>query len=135
MSRRESSSLILQNLKKRDLQRRGEPVVPLEEAEHRLAAAAAPAVDDAAYTSLPDSMLAISHEKSAAPEPASGRTRLRPRERAARSALIVRLSPELHRRLEEVARFNRLSMNDIVIEAIEFHLQDFPHPPGAGQPA
>jgi hypothetical protein len=55
-------------------------------------------------------------------------SRLKPRERVARSALIVRLDPALHRELETVARFNRLTMNDIAIEAIELHLRNFPHP-------
>ena len=130
MSKREnSSSLILQNLKKRDLARLGEPVVPIDEAERLVMTGMGPAAasDDPDSTrSYRDSMIASTPEGN----PDSLRTRLKPKERVARSALIVRLDPALHRRLEAVARHNRLTMNDIAIEAIELHLRDFPHPPG-----
>jgi len=134
MSKRENSSLILQNLKKRDFRSLGETVVPLAEAERRIAHGASTAYDAASS----DSKIAISHDSyhdseqditldnSQSPLPA---TKLRPRERVARSALIVRLNPALHRELEEVARFNRLTMNDIATEALELHLRNFPHPP------
>jgi hypothetical protein len=132
MSKRENSSLILQNLKKRELRPLGEPIVPLAEAERRMTGgiheAGAIASTHASYL---DSPQASAHDS--APDifqsPAHAATKLRPRERVARSALIVRLSPALHRELEEVARFNRLTMNDIAIEALELHLRNFPHPP------
>lgn len=120
MSKREDSSLILQNLKKRELPALGRPVVSLEQAEAQLTGAA-----DISFASSPD----ISADSSPATEPAAPRTRLRPHRRVARSALLVRLDPELHRRLDDVARYNGLTMNDIVVEAIELHLGDFAQPP------
>jgi hypothetical protein len=149
MSKRENSSLILQNLKKRDLLPLGEPVVPLDEAERRLNVAGTAAVRERAgefdgltsasgdatkHDSRHDSWqdnYQTSHSGAGAESRAA--TRLKPRERVARSALIVRLDPTLHRQLEQVARFNRLTMNDIAIEAIELHLKNFPHPPDAGK--
>ncbi|HWQ57249.1 MAG TPA: hypothetical protein VN442_26430 [Bryobacteraceae bacterium] len=121
MPKREDSSLILQNLKKRNLPALGRPVVPLEEAEAQLTGA----------SDISSAILRASAPDSAAPatEP---RTRLLPRRRVARSALLVRLDPELHRRLDDVARFNGLTMNDIVVEAIELHLGDFAQPPSSG---
>jgi hypothetical protein len=129
--------LILQNLKKRELRPLGEPIVPMVEAERRIAAAAGAeeetghSVPDTKYDSWPDSVPA-SYPAITTDTP---RTRLRPRERVARSALIVRLDPGLHRRLEEVARFNRLTMNDIATEAIELHLRNFPHPEDVRDPS
>jgi hypothetical protein len=138
VSKRENSSLILQNLKKRELRPLGEPVVPLAEAERRLSQSTQEASADAltaataiasSETSTSDSTHASYHDGEQAVQHHERRaTRLKPRERVARSALIVRLDPALHRELEEVARFNRLTMNDITIEAIELHLKNFPHP-------
>jgi hypothetical protein len=137
VSKRENSSLILQNLKKRELRQLGEAVVPLSEAERVMTAtASAPAerrdqgkgtMIDSYPASTPDSSLASTQDSITI----GGNTKLKPRERVARSALIVRLDPALHRRLEQVARFNRLTMNDIAIEAIELHLRNFPHPADA----
>jgi hypothetical protein len=126
MSKRENSSLILQNLKKRELRPLGEPVVSMAEAERRLTQADSALSDDVTLASYHDSKPAstITVEQPSALRA----TKLRPRERVARSALIIRLNPALHRELEEVARFNRLTMNDIAIEAIELHLRNFPHP-------
>ena len=119
MSERQHGSMILHGLKKRELPQRGAPTVPVEEAEAHLGGSA----QDSQLSSVTASMLAIT--------PSESKTRLTPRpRRAARSALIVRLDPALHRRLDEVARFNDLSMNDIVIEAIELHLGNFKQPPG-----
>jgi hypothetical protein len=136
MSKRESSSVILQNLKKRDLSQLGHPVVPISEAERLISGAeasgsAAAMVSEAEdVDSAPDSN-PDSYQPSvrAVTEAIPAGTRLRPKERAARSALIVRLDPQLHRELDEVARYNRLTMNDIVTEAIQMHLQNFAHPP------
>jgi hypothetical protein len=127
MSKRENSSLILQNLKKREFRPLGEPIVPLAEAERRISELHDNEAPDVAIVrdSYPASQPAIPPASTHAPQHG---TKLRPRERVARSALIVRLNPALHRELEEVARFNRLTMNDIVIEAIELHLRNFPHP-------
>jgi hypothetical protein len=139
VSKRDNSSLILQNLKKRDLRPLGEPIVPFEEAERRLspfgpgsestrpvtAASGAAITRDSGIDSSHDSYHAGTHSVD---QYASRGTRLKPRERVARSALIVRLDPALHRELEQVARFNRLTMNDIAIEAIELHLKNFAHP-------
>ena len=130
MSKRENSSLILQNLKKRELRPLGEPVVPMAEAERRITQVDSVITNAITHDSYPDSQNAITTAimpavEHSSPSPAS---KLRPRERVARSALIVRLNPALHRELEEVARFNRLTMNDIAIEAIELHLRNFPHP-------
>jgi hypothetical protein len=136
MSKRENSSLILQNLKKRELRPLGEPIVPLAEAERRMSQAEPAAYEMAAGTAMaimPDSY----PDSTPASTPASihslsqGATKLRPRQRVARSALIIRLNPALHRELEEVARYNRLTMNDIAIEALELHLRNFPHPPAS----
>ena len=129
MSKREDSSLILQNLKKRELRPLGEAIVPIEEAERHLSRAGFGAVmtqDPGEPASMITSRPAIVPDS----EPAIiiPKTRLKPRERVARSALIVRLDPALHRRLEATARYNRLTMNDIAIEAIELHLQNFPQP-------
>jgi hypothetical protein len=124
--KRENSSLILQNLKKRELRLLGDPVVSMAEAERRLTQAESPVVTastpDSYHDSRQDSNMAVEQLSTPAV------TKLRPRERVARSALIIRLNPALHRELEEVARFNRLTMNDIAIEAIEMHLRNFPHP-------
>jgi hypothetical protein len=128
MSKRENSSLILQNLKKREFRPLGDPVVPLEEAERRITQADAGAYEAATASTLasyPDRTPDSHHDSMPVPTA----TKLRPRERVARSALIVRLNPALHRELEEVARFNRLTMNDIATEALELHLRNFPHPP------
>jgi predicted HicB family RNase H-like nuclease len=128
LSKRDNSSLILQNLKKRELRVVADPIVAIEEAEKRMSQS--DAGQAVAIADSQDSYRASYHSSSQAiaPDTASG-TRLKPRERAARSALIVRLDPRLHRRLEQIARFNRLTMNDIVIEAIELHLGNFPQPP------
>ena len=131
MSKRENSSLILQNLKKREFRPLGDPVVPLEEAERRITQADAGAYEAATASTLAsyqDSRPDSQHDSMPATSVPTA-TKLRPRERVARSALIVRLNPALHRELEEVARFNRLTMNDIATEALELHLLNFPHPP------
>ena len=134
MSKRENSSLILQNLKKREFRPLGAPIVPMAEAERRIGQGDATATDvagtmtgDSTHDSYPDSTPASIH--ASLPLSPQSVTKLRPRERVARSALIVRLNPALHRELEEVARYNRLTMNDIAIEAIQLHLRNFPHPP------
>ncbi len=139
MSKRESSSVILQNLKKRDLSQLGHPVVPISEAERLIAGGESSSSAALAMASEPPSILQDSSQDSsldsyltsvkAGSEAIPAGTRLRPKERAARSALIVRLDPQLHRKLDEVARYNRLTMNDIVTEAIQMHLQNFAHPP------
>jgi hypothetical protein len=127
MSKRENSSLILQNLKKRELRPLGAPIVPMAEAERRIGQSEAGITNAITHDSYPDSMPAgIQDSPPLSSQPA---TKLRPRERVARSALIIRLNPALHRELEEVARYNRLTMNDIAIEAIQLHLRNFPHPP------
>ena len=128
MPKRDDSRLILQNLKKRPLPELGRPVVPLNVAEAQVTGASSHAI---AGDSIPDSTEDPS--PSAPPPfvpPPLPRTRLQPRRRAARSALLVRLDPELHRRLDEVARYNGLTMNDIAVEAIELHLNDFAQPSG-----
>ena len=136
MSKRDDSSLILRNLKKVDLPSLGQPVVPLDRAEKQLAGANDSGGGEAS-TDV-DSTAAIMDDSSSDITPdsrvVSGRTRLQPKHRAVRSALIVRLHPDLHRRLDEVARYNSLTMNDIVTEAIELHLQNFAHPPQYGKP-
>jgi hypothetical protein len=135
MSKRDDSSLILRNLKKVDLPSLGQPVVPLDRAEKQLAGAndsgggEVRAVASSADI-MPDSSSAIAFDSRVV----SRKTRLQPKHRAVRSALIVRLHPDLHRRLDEVARYNSLTMNDIVTEAIELHLQNFAHPPPFGKP-
>jgi hypothetical protein len=143
MSQRESSRLMLRNLKKIDLPALGAPVVPMEEAERQVALGAtraatgtgaitAASAADSRAASAVDSYQASEIDSRLATELASEpavKTRLKPRIRTARSALLVRLDPGLHRRLDEVARYNRLTMNDIAVEAIELHLKNFPQPP------
>jgi hypothetical protein len=131
MSKRDDSSLILRNLKKVDLPSLGQPVVPLDRAEKQLAGANDSGGGEATAV---DSSAAITPDSTPDSRVVSRKTRLQPKHRAVRSALIVRLHPDLHRRLDEVARYNSLTMNDIVTEAIELHLQNFAHPPPYGKP-
>jgi len=59
------------------------------------------------------------------------RTRLTPKAvkaKVATSLLAVRVPLELHERLRAVAAHNRVNMSDIVVEAIEGHLEAFPQP-------
>lgn len=59
------------------------------------------------------------------------KTRLVPKTakpRMVTSLLAIRIPLELHERLRAVAHHNRLNMTDIVIEAVELHLQNFPRP-------
>ena len=137
MSKRDNSSLILQNLKKRELRPLGETVLPMEQAEKLLTGGPAEPPSfggDTATAISTDSYHASTPDNMHAAPPAVPGTRLKPRRRAARSALIVRLDPALHRRLEEVARYNSLTMNDIATEAIELHLKNFPHPGDSRNP-
>jgi hypothetical protein len=61
------------------------------------------------------------------------RSRLQPKQ--VTIPATFRLPLALHDRLKSVAQFNRLNMTDIVAEAIEIHLANFPHPPApAGKP-
>ena len=63
--------------------------------------------------------------------PLGPHTRLVPRNARPRIVTFpytVRIPLDLHERLKAVAMHNNLSMTDIVIEALELHLPDFPQP-------
>jgi hypothetical protein len=107
---------------KKPLAKPAEPAVPVEEIERQFPLTVPSAVQTAVQVDVPPS------DKTPPP-----RSRLQPKQ--VTIPATFRLPLALHDRLKSVAQFNRLNMTDIVAEAIEIHLANFPHPPApAGKP-
>ena len=54
---------------------------------------------------------------------------LKAKKKQIKIAWTFKIPHALHQELSAVASYNELTMSDIVIEAIQFHLPNFPHPP------
>ena len=143
MSERERPSLSGLAMKK-VLPERGRPVVSLEQAE-----AALLGPNNESSHSNADLWAAIPMEPvPAVPQPVQqaitpniqatvldnvqpvvlSSTLLKPKKKQIKVAWTFKMPMELHRELSEVAEHNQLSMSDIVLEALRFHLPNFPHP-------
>ncbi|MCC6538195.1 MAG: hypothetical protein IT162_11620 [Bryobacterales bacterium] len=157
MSERDRPSLTSLAIK-RPLPDRGRPVVSLEDAESALLGAeapkppAAPAPPPLAMAAAAASSAAIAPATApaAAPPPPpptqaskpSVRTDshtavqspvlptslLKAKKKDIKIAWTFKIPHALHQELAAVAHHNGLTMSDIVIEAIQFHLPNFPHP-------
>ena len=162
MSKPERGSLTAL-LTKKPLGQGAPATVPLEQAESALlgrdAGPAHEAVQPNVRTAIPTTgrtESATSSPAGVAPAPASGSdvhtyvstgvqadvqpTKLlnRNRKRTVRVPWTFKMPFHLREELESVARFNDLNMTEIAVEAIDRHLQHFPHPPErqgrAGEP-
>jgi len=154
MSERDRPSLTSLAIK-RPLPDRGRPVVPLEDAESALLGTEAPKpAATAARPPLPIAMAAAAAATAApvvtAPPPPPVPTAVKPSVRAdshttvqlpvlptsllkakkkdIKIAWTFKIPHALHQELAAAAHHNGLTMSDIVIEAIQFHLPNFPHP-------
>jgi hypothetical protein len=114
---------------KRPLPDRGKPVVPINEAESALLGdgprpvvppvvppATPPVIQEADHTEVQPGVLSPSLLKA--------------KKKEIKIAWTFKIPHALHQQLSAVAAHNGLTMSDIVIEAIQFHLPNFPHPPG-----
>ena len=146
MSERERPSLTGLAIK-RPLLDRGKPVVSFDEAETALlgenvsvpdpAPAQAPARAAAAATPKAVREADLPATQLASPlsvQPTVQSTVLSPsllkaRRKEIKIAWTFKIPHALHQELSAVAAHNSLTMSDIVIEAIRFHLPNFPHPP------
>ena len=150
MPERERPSLTGLSIK-RPLPERGKPVVSIDQAESALlgdipapppaplavaaqaapqSAASAPAREHPTPVAIPpdvqqtvpaDSPMTV---QSAVLSPSL----LKARKKPVKIAWTFKIPLELHQELTSVASHNGLTMSDIVIEAIQFHLPNFPHP-------
>jgi hypothetical protein len=126
---------------KRPLPDRGKPVVSIDQAESALLgdAPAAPPVAPAAMVA----QVAVREQAAVPPDVHLGElmdspttvqstvlspSLLKARKKPVKIAWTFKIPLELHQELTTVAAHNRLTMSDIVIEAIQFHLPNFPHP-------
>jgi hypothetical protein len=143
MSERERPSLSGLAMK-RVLPERGKPVVSLEQAEAALLGVAGqapkiivdeqppPPAEALPHISQPVQPIAIPNIHSTVPDNVQpgvlSSSLLKPKRKQIKVAWTFKMPMELHRELSEVAEYNRLSMSDIVLEALRFHLPNFPHP-------
>ncbi len=139
MPERERPSLTGLSIK-RPLPERGKPVVSIDDAESALLGetpASRPTPPPAAATIVPESTPA-SQSVVHFDVPAESHTTvqfavlsptlLKARKKPVKIAWTFKIPLELHHELTAVATHNGLTMSDIVIEAIQFHLPNFPHP-------
>ena len=125
---------------KRPLADRGRPVVSIDEAESALlgepALVAAPATP---IHAVPIAVQPDTHQAVQASGPLETHTEvqsnvlsstlLKAKKKEIKIAWTFKIPHALHQELSAVASHNELTMSDIVIEAIRFHLPNFPHPP------
>ena len=127
---------------KRPLVERGKPVVPFDEAETALLgeSVSAPAIARAAAAAtapraVPEAVLPAARPDSPSTvlttvqSPVLSPSLLKARRKEIKIAWTFKIPHALHQELSAVAAYNSLTMSDIVIEAIRFHLPNFPHPP------
>ena len=113
---------------KRPLPDRGKPVVSFDEAETALLgetphATVPPVGPPEVHLTVPDK------GHSTIQLPVLSPSLLKARRKEIKIAWTFEIPHELHQELSAVASHNGLTMSDIVIEAIQFHLPNFPHPP------
>lgn len=125
---------------KRPLPEHGKPVIPIDAAESALlgdtpppspvppptAAPTIPEPDVASQPVVPFNVPVESH--TTVQLGVLSPTLLKARKKPVKIAWTFKIPLELHRELTTVATHNGLTMSDIVIEAIQFHLPNFPHP-------
>ena len=130
---------------KRPLAERGRPVVSIDEAESALLGvepALAPAANAASTSPIhavpadvqPDVPSAVLTEAQRVDHTEVQLTvlsssLLKAKKKQIKIAWTFKIPHALHQELSAVASYNELTMSDIVIEAIQFHLPNFPHPP------
>lgn len=150
MSERDRPSLTSLSIK-RPLPDRGRPVVSLEHAESALLGVEPPAAAPASAEPLAMAAAAAATitMPTAPPPPAAAPTvktpvrtdshttvqspvlptsLLKAKKKDIKIAWTFKIPHALHQELAAVAHHNGLTMSDIVIEAIQFHLPNFPHP-------
>ncbi len=128
---------------KRPLAERGRPVVSIDEAESALLGEPTVVVP-AALPATPIHAVPVAVQppllKEVQPEVPSASytevqsnvlssTLLKAKKKQIKIAWTFKIPHALHQELSAVAAHNDLTMSDIVIEAIQFHLPNFPHPP------
>jgi hypothetical protein len=115
---------------KRPLPDRGKPVVSIDAAESALLGDAQPAVP----VTVPVEVHPEGHVEVPVPShtkvqlPVLSPTLLKAKQKEIKIAWTFKIPHTLHQELSAVAAHNGLTMSDIVIEAIQFHLPNFPHP-------
>ena len=130
---------------KRPLAERGRPVVSIDEAESALLGVEpvlAPAANAASTSPIHAVPAAVQQEVSPAvltdtqlndhtdvQSTVLSSSLLRAKKKQIKIAWTFKIPHALHQELSAVASHNDLTMSDIVIEAIQFHLPNFPHPP------
>lgn len=123
---------------KRPLPDRGKPVIPITEAESALLGdpPRPPAIPATAPLATPPptplpAQPALQHDDHIAVHtPVLSPSLLKAKRKEIKIAWTFKIPHALHQELSAVAAHNGLTMSDIVIEAIQFHLPNFPHPPG-----
>ena len=124
---------------KRPLPERGKPVVSFDAAESALLGdtppsspsppVAAPIAPEPVAASQPVIHIDVPVESHTTVQLAVlSPSLLKARKKPIKIAWTFKIPLELHQELTAVATHNRLTMSDIVIEAIQFHLPNFPHP-------
>ena len=124
---------------KRPLPERGKPVVSFDAAESALLGdTPPPSPPPTAAPIMQEPAIAASQPVVHVDVPVAGHTAvqfavlspslLKARKKPVKIAWTFKIPLELHQELTTVAAHNGLTMSDIVIEAIQFHLPNFPHP-------
>jgi len=111
---------------KRPLPERGKPVVPIDAAESALFGGEAAAPEESTqkvHTSGQSEGLSTIHSPVLSP------SLLKAKKKEIKIAWTFKIPYALHEELAAVASHNGLTMSEIVIEAIQFHLPNFPHAP------
>ena len=130
MSERDRPSLTSLAMK-RPLPERGKPLISMGEAEAALLGETPPPSPAAKTAAAPATAVPIvgpSTIQPTIPPSILSPSLLRARTKPIRIAWTFKIPHELHQELSNVAAYNGLTMSDIVIEAIQFHLPNFPHP-------
>jgi hypothetical protein len=117
---------------KRPLPERGKPLISLGEAEAALLGGPQPGAPAAAATAAVRAPVVPQTIQPDIPptvqSPVLSPSLLKARKRPIKIAWTFKIPHTLHQELSSVAAHNGLTMSDIVIEAIQFHLPNFPHP-------
>jgi hypothetical protein len=111
---------------KRPLPDRGKPVVSIDAAESALLGDPPAPVPSEVQ---PEAHIEVPVESHATIQlPVLSPTLLKAKQKEIKIAWTFKIPHSLHQELSAVATHNGLTMSDIVIEAIQFHLPNFPHP-------
>ena len=115
---------------KRPLPDRGKPVVSIDQAESALLGDPPPVPEQPTPVVIPPDVqqTVLTDDHITVQSTVLSPSLLKARKKPVKIAWTFKIPLELHQQLTTVATHNGLTMSDIVIEAIQFHLPNFPHP-------